>query len=185
MKIALSIGHGKRVSTAGIIVYDPGAVYYGISEHDICLEIGEMIHTLCSGIPGLDLAMIPVGTLQEKVAHVNALVPDALLELHFNSATDTKVRGVETLYFPGSPKGRKIAVEILGYIANLAALSSRGIKEREDLYILKKTRCPAVVVELEFLSNENVARELKEGFLRQRLAYAVSYGLFKLSREWP
>ncbi|RLG69650.1 MAG: hypothetical protein DRO04_03080 [Candidatus Iainarchaeum archaeon] len=183
MKVALSAGHGKKEGVAGIIVYDPGAVYYGMAEHDVCLEIVEMVSSLCNHIPNLELVLIPPDTLHEKVAHVNASGADCAFEVHLNSATDTRVRGTEVLHFPGSSKGFKIATELSKWLSDFIGSPNRGPKPRSDPYFLKRTKCPAVIVEAEFLSNENVARELSEGFLKQKIAYALAYFLFLLSKE--
>ena len=182
MKVALSAGHGKRIGHAGIIVYDPGAVYYGIAEHDVCLGIVNMVFALCNKIPELELIEIPPDTLQEKVSFINAYGAEVAIELHLNSATDTKVRGTECLYYPGSAEGFKIALQLSKTISTNINTPNRGIKERPDLYFLRKTRCPAVVLEADFLSNKNFATEITEGFVRQKIAYALAYFMFLMSK---
>ena len=94
------------------------------------------------------------------------------LEIHFNSAAVPGVKGSETLYAPGSQRGSKIARIVQCHLAKQYP-PNRGIKEgwyRMDRpgvidyagdtegdeiidYFLRKTKCPALIVEPEFIQN--------------------------------
>lgn len=106
-------------------------------------------------------------------------------EIHFNSAINANGKhvgsGCETLYYPGSAKGKIIAEEIQKAMRWSLGNKDRGIKEgwyRQDhpgrvdyhgdvegdetiLYFLEKTRCPAVIIEPEFIHHQTFIREMR------------------------
>ncbi len=55
------------------------------------------------------------------------------------------------------------ATELLSYCASATKMYNRGIKVRSDLGILRKTKAPAVLLELGFLSNLSDAHVLRDG----------------------
>ena len=80
----------------------------------------------------------------------------------FNAATDSRGtnvgRGSETLYYPGSDKGKALAEACQSALEELFP-PNRGAKEgyyrmdpaRGPDFFLAKTKCPAVIVEPEFV----------------------------------
>lgn len=151
----------------------PGAVFEGFAEHDEAVRWVERIHHY---LPQGHSVMVPPLVLQQKVDFINSrhVMGSFALEVHFNSAKkwndedhDGVVdpgeeknvgRGCEVLYFPGSEKGMNYAQAILDAIAPFFP-PSRGVKEgwyRMDPkygvdFFLDKTRCPAIIIEPEFI----------------------------------
>jgi len=118
---------------------------------------------------------VPDGGLREKVEFINANDPAFAVEIHFNSAIvggKHVGEGCETLMYPGSYAGRQLA-DILQRAQYQIFKPSRGVKEgwyRQDRpgivdyqgdvdgdetidYFLRKTKCPAVILEPEFIHN--------------------------------
>ncbi len=168
MLFALSAGHHPKAK---------GAQYNGFNEHDeAVLWVDELAMQL-----GSDALIVPTGLLREKVAFINSHNCDAAIEVHFNSAIiDGKPvgRGCETLYYPKSSKGKHLAQIIQRSIAPMY-FPNRGIKEgwyRMDVpgrvdyhgdvegdekpdYFLAKTKCPAVIIEPDFVHNSGAIRK--------------------------
>jgi hypothetical protein len=116
---------------------------------------------------------VPDGTLRAKVAFINAGSPRAAIEIHFNSAIvdgEHVGAGAECLYYPGSLAGGLLATALQDELVRLFR-PDRGTKagwHRQDrpgvvdyqgdvdgdevlIYFLRKTSCPAVVLEPEFI----------------------------------
>ncbi|MBU2596576.1 MAG: N-acetylmuramoyl-L-alanine amidase, partial [Planctomycetes bacterium] len=55
-------------------------------------------------------------------------------------------------------------------------IKSRGTR-KADFRVLKYTRCPAVLVELGYLSNYWEAKQLKNKDMQKRLANAIACGI--------
>ena len=58
----------------------------------------------------------------------------------------------------------------------------RGVKARGDLWVLKKTRMPAVIVECEFLSNAMGRRFLTDRENHRRIAVVICMGLVRFAQ---
>jgi len=175
-RIGLSAGHYPEKS---------GAVHNELIEHELILEWIDRIfdvyddtYDFDSQEPGFDLVPIPVGRLTEKVRFINNHDFDYVIELHFNSVGGRIVSGSETLYMPGSNRGFEFATIVQENIAPALQIRDRGIKEgvywgsRErtltPLYFLRRTNCPAIIIEPEFLQsyNKTMTDEVIEDFSR-------------------
>jgi len=135
--------------------------------------------------------------LKTKVQIVNKSKPDIAIEVHLNSCSDVKQRGALCMYYP-SQKSRDLARFILKEIGNVSAVGIIGsalIKKRgvyvgnfrldpsyPILYFLRKTKCPAVVVEPLFLSNTEDCKLLKRGQIHKIIAEGIYLGILDYMR---
>lgn len=154
----------------------PGAKLGDFVEHDeAMLWVVEIARYL--GTRGL---VVPPGTLAKKVEFINRHDPSATVEIHFNDAWKDKNgdgmvqddehvgKGCETLYMPGSERGRSLAEALHGPLAALFP-PDRGVKEgwyrmdpkRGPDFFLSRTACPAVIVEPDFVENAERLRKFR------------------------
>jgi len=104
-KAFISVGHYPR---------RPGAVNtkYGLIEHHEARKIVDAFFTEII-TPQTIYSYIPVSShrLNEKVKFINTEANDTsvAIEIHSNAWEPNKARGIETLYFPGSEKGKILA----------------------------------------------------------------------------
>lgn len=129
--------------------------------------------------------LVPTGFLQQKVDFINGGGPLLAVEIHFNSfkvwedankdgiITSNELHsagsGSETLFFPGSMRGRALAESVQRNLAKVFP-PNRGIKEGwykmnkkfGPDYFLERTRCPAVIVEPEFIHKKNLIQSNRE-----------------------
>ena len=154
MKIFLNAGHGGT---------DPGAVSSsGTKEADITAKVVEILAAR------LKLNWYPVQTFQQKQS-VNEVPPvennsnsTLFISVHCNSFTKPTACGVETWCFAGSQKGKQIADIVQKELVKGTGLYNRGVKETDKFLVLKKTKAPAILVELAFISNPEEEMLLKE-----------------------
>lgn len=88
--------------------------------------------------------------LANIVAKCNAHNVDYDISIHLNAGGGT---GVEVLYYPTSSKGKEMATTMSAKIASALGLKNRGAKSRDGLYVLRKTKAPAVLVECCFVDS--------------------------------
>lgn len=151
-----------------------GAQYRGFSEHPESIVWTMLIKNVLESRRHR-VVLAPVGRLPNKVYWLNRQNPDIAIEVHFNGSADLEVNGCETLYCPGSVKGRLLATAIHTSYRDYMGNRDRGIKEGwfkmdkpgvEDypgdvdgdesvLYFLRKTNCPAIIIEPEFIAQIN------------------------------
>lgn len=153
--IYLSAGHHPKA---------PGAAWKGFVEHS---EANAWVWEMLDWLP--EAVVVPTGDLNRKISWLNqrATAKDILVEVHFNAATPS-ARGCETLYAPGSTRGREIATKLQGVLERFFV--GRGVKEgwfqqdpkRGPLAILSRTRCTAIIIEPEFVYNAELIRSRRK-----------------------
>ncbi len=148
----------------------PGAKFDRFIEHDeACVWVDIMVNAINNSGGDDSLAVkaiaVPTGFLKSKVDFINSRMVngDIALEVHFNAAVvngENVGRGCETLYYPGSDKGKALAEKCQEALEEYYP-PSRGVKEgwyrmdpkRGADFFLAQTRCPAVIIEPEFVQN--------------------------------
>lgn len=139
----------------------PGARWERFVEHDEALIWAQEIAARVE-----DSMFVPPGVLKSKVDFINSRIlegaEDVAIEVHFNAARDAEGkpvgRGAETLYYPGSVDGKRLA-EVCQEALVKFFPPDRGVKEgwyrmdknRGPDFFLAKTKCPAVILEPEFV----------------------------------
>lgn len=144
-KIFINAGHGGL---------DPGAVSKkGTKEADITRKVSSLL--ACQLIQkGFNVEFFQQNKTLSEVSQVeNNSNSDLFISIHCNSFTDSKANGIETLYYPTSTKGIKLARLVQNELVDATTLHDRGIKARSDLHVLKRTKATAILIELAFISN--------------------------------
>ncbi|WP_338375527.1 N-acetylmuramoyl-L-alanine amidase [uncultured Flavobacterium sp.] len=95
-------------------------------------------------------------SLEDRINTINELNPDLVISLHTNYHSENNKSGVEA-YVSAKNSQHEASTEqarkLIEAIAN-EKLQSRGVKQA-NFMILRKSNCPAITLELGFLSNEN------------------------------
>lgn len=153
--ILLSAGHHPGAKGAG---------YNDHYEYDEAVLWASETANLIRGRMMVDI--VPTGNLSEKITWINNQKAVLLCEIHFNSDESKRQKGSETLYFPGSVKGKKAAEIVQKALAGIFP-PNRGAKEgyyqmnpaKGPDAILEKTNCIALIVEPEFIYNYAVIED--------------------------
>lgn len=119
--------------------------------------------------------------LSNIVAKCNAHTVDLDVSIHFN-ASNGAGHGVEVLIYKSGNKANPYATNICNAIAELG-FRNRGVKIRTDLYVLRKTKNSALLIECCFCDNqtdanlynaENMANAIVKGITGTDLSQSVS-----------
>jgi len=166
--------------SAGHYPSKPGASHERFVEHDEAVIWVTQLAVALAEL-GVESLVVPVGILRTKVDFINSRIMngDIAIEIHFNSfkiwkdanrdgvVTDDEMkhagRGCESLYYPGSSRGRKIS-EALGLCLAKFYAPYRGSKEgwyrlNKDNgpdFFLARTTCTAVILEPEFVHRAEI-----------------------------
>jgi N-acetylmuramoyl-L-alanine amidase len=190
LRMVIDPGHGGE---------DPGAVHAatGLREADVALRIAHVLKAILDTHPEFEAALTRdadrTAALKERTDLANAR-DGYLVSIHCNAAGEARAHGTEVWCFAetdadgGESAGHRIARAIQEEIVALG-LRDRGVKVIYDrrageyvarrLWVLRKARRPAVLVECAFISNPEEARLLGDdlGGFKERLAVAVFKGL--------
>jgi len=165
----LDAGHGGR---------DPGAVYNGRQEKDdtlrLTLAIGEILQN-----NGIDVEYTRTTdvyqTPYEKAMLANNAGVDFFVSIHRNSfPTDNEVSGVESLVYDLSGIKYQMALDINDQLETIGFVNL-GVKARPNLVVLRRTRMPAVLVEVGFI-NSDVDNQLFDDNFND-IAQAIAAGI--------
>lgn len=166
MIYAIDIGHNCN--------FDSGAV--GIqSENSMVLAVGNALikklensgHEVIRCCP--KTAKSTTHSLSQRCASANNGNADVFVSIHAN-AFNGKAYGTEC--FALSIAGRAIARRIVDQIAELG-FTNRGVKDGGQLYVIKHTAMPAILVETCFCDSQ---RDMKI-FNPEKMAAAIASGL--------
>lgn len=131
---------------------DLGATFNGISEKEIVLNIAKEIHEINEVQEKYEVFLTRTSdeykTLTERTHKINELDPVMVISLHVNSTPekDTPKQGHE-IFVQNSEDSKKIADKII------KKLGSCNVTEG-NLHILKKSKAPAVLIELGYINNQ-------------------------------
>ena len=161
IKIYIDQGHNPQNPNAG-------AEGSGLREQDIVYRIGIELAELLRANPNFEVRLsrptadTQIGTsnstsLRLRVADANAWGADYFISLHTNASSIPSATGVEAFAFSQPSAAFRLGEDILTNLSQTTGLRNRGMQVRTNLYVLRKTAMPAVLVELGFITNYNDA----------------------------
>ncbi|PYF74814.1 N-acetylmuramoyl-L-alanine amidase [Pedobacter nutrimenti] len=168
--VLLDAGHGGK---------DNGVMAGGFLEKDLTLALLQKVNAIAKE---RKLKVINTRNTDHYLSlkdRVNTQ-GDLLLSLHVNQDVDAKVNGIQLVL--GNAGGDKTKAEKLKHISyqfykNLQGLSGIGInnvpKEVKGLYILDKSKVPALILELGYLTHREDRHYLTDPSKQQELATAI------------
>lgn len=80
-------------------------------------------------------------------------------------------------------QSRQLASDIVGAMAPNLPEPNRGVKE-EGFRVIKWTRCPAVLVEVGFITNRETAQKLSRSQYRASIAEAIAQGILNFKKRF-
>lgn len=158
MKIWLSVGHSMLVD--GEITSADGTALGGVNEYMYNKNLVEYVaRYLKSAGHTVDVIIIPEKTMPVKnstIAEMNYKIPkenagnyDLSIELHLN-AFNGQAHGTEVYYKTekGKPYAERVVKNLSQYFTN------RGAIKRDNLYMLNRTKAPAILIESFFCDSK-------------------------------
>ena len=188
MKICLDAGHSFGVNGKG---KDPGAVNkeLNLKESYIAMELVSMLNDLLVK-NGHEIIFTRTNgsdtiTLKKRCDIANEADADIFVSIHLNSCDNSKANGIETLrYNKSSKKATVLANEVQRSLIFHTQAMDRGVKERNDLYVLKHTDMPAILIEVGFISNNTEALKLSDDEeYRNKIVTAIAEGIKSYSNR--
>lgn len=155
-KIYIDQGHNPINPNAG-------AEGNGFREQDLVYAIGQLAADMLRRY-GFDvrlsrptsetqLGTSGTGSLAARVNDANAWGADLFISLHTNASDISTATGSEAFVFRRNSDAELLAQNILTQLNFATGLPTRGVFVRPGLYVLRKTRMPATLIELGFISN--------------------------------
>lgn len=178
IKIMVDAGHGG---------HDNGVTYKERREKDdtlkLALSLGEILLK-----KGFEVEYERTSDIyqnsSEKASIANSSGADYLISIHRNcSPTPNTYSGVETLLFNKGDKKENIANTINGELSKLG-FQNLGIKVRTNISILRKTKMPALLIEVGFINTDidNKLFDEKMNEIANAIATALDKSLLRINK---
>ena len=163
MKWYLDFGHGGK---------DSGALGTNkTKESDTVLKIGMLIKN------NLEQAFEKVITTREedkyysldyRSSKANKENCDYFVSIHMNSSTNKSAKGVEVWVYDEKSKLYTLSKNICLNLSKDINTPNRGVKISKSFSVLRKTKMPALLIEIDFISNSTVEASLKSDAALQK-----------------
>ena len=161
IKIYIDQGHNPVNPNAG-------AEGNGLREQDLVYRIGIELARLLRENGNFEVRLSrptpesQIGTsnnssLRARVDDANSWEADYFVSLHTNASNIESATGSEAFAYSEPSSAFSLGEDILRRLSQTTGLQNRGMFVRPGLYILRKTKMPAVLVELGFITNPNDA----------------------------
>lgn len=169
--VVLDPGHGGS---------DPGATY-GKDEKwynlDIALRLEKLLKERGVNVRLTRTTDVFVG-LDERAEMANEWGADVFISIHHNALMKA-MHGTMTFYYPTSYKGKEYATIIHNDLIKNLGSNDLGIKSA-NFVVLKKTKMPAVLVEIGCLTNDEELAKLNTEEYRQKAAESLCESILKI-----
>lgn len=175
VSIMLDAGHGGR---------DPGAVYNGRQEKDdvlkLVLAIGEILQN-----SGIDVEYTRTTDIYEtpfqKATEANEAGVDFFISIHRNSSPlANQYMGVESLIYNLSGIKYEMAENINAQLETVG-FKDLGVKARPNLVVLRRTKMPALLIEVGFINSDSDNTLFDKNF--NDIAQAIADGILDTLEE--
>ncbi len=171
-RVILDPGHGGK---------DPGAIskINGVYEKSLTLKTALALRDMLQQrgyevIMTRDSDVYP--TLTERAALANDMDGDIFVSIHYNATTKASISGIET-YAYSTPDNQYLAEQIHRSLIESTGAVNRGVKSGNKLVVLNRTKVPAVLLELGFLTNANEANLVTQEHYQSTLTMAIADGI--------
>ncbi len=182
MKICLNPGHFGDIEP-GATGYLDGKLF---KESHITKEIVDKLEKKLS--VEHEVEVVQFNDLGKICRESNKFKADIFISIHCN-AHDSNATGFETFRCRGTGfEGKLLQAKIhneMAYFHNkypLLSLSDRG-KKTAGYYVIRKTNCPAILIETGFMSNSRDLSIISHQDYQKHLVIAIRDGLFLYEKD--
>lgn len=179
--IAIDPGHGGS---------DPGAIgrKTKLYEKNATLDISKKVHALLlqkgaivkmTRTTDVDVHGPSATDAQELQARVDVADKNnahIFVSIHINSSTSAEIGGTSTYYTPKTPQDAILAQCIQNKLIEFGGLNNLGIRQA-GFYVTKRSKMPAALLELAFISNEREEKLLASNWFQNKLTYGIVAGI--------
>lgn len=161
-----------------------GAVGFGYREQDITYQVGIYLAELLRqdgrfavrtsrNSPDEILGTSNATSLAARVNAANSWPADYFISIHCNANTNPAINGSEVYVFRTPSVAADLARQVLDAMVAQVGTKDNGVRVNPSLYVLRRTRMPAILVELAYITNEEDVEKLVGN------QFGFAYGIYR------
>ena len=166
IKIFIDQGHNPEGVNAG-------AEGFGYREQDINYAVGTKLAELLEEddrfsvkvsrtSPTDSLGTSNATSLAARVNAANEWGADYFISIHANASTNPQQNGTEVYVYRQPSVAADLARDVLKGIVERMGTRDNGVRVNPALYVLRRTRMPAILVELGYITNAEDVQKMTE-----------------------
>lgn len=144
--------------------HNTGAEGFGVREQDVTYIVGLYLSQLLEADGNFEVRLSRnspeeiLGTnnstsLTARVQAANSWPADYFISIHCNANVNPNINGTECYVYQAYTTAYDLGRQILDGIVERVGTKDNGLRVNPSLYVLRRTRMPAVLVELAYLTN--------------------------------
>jgi N-acetylmuramoyl-L-alanine amidase len=123
--------------------------------------------------------------LRDRCKKVNDLKADVCVSIHANASGNewSTAKGIETLIDDDPPATERyreslaLALNVQRRLVAATKLRDRGVKQRNDLFVLNACKCPTILIEAGFMTSREEVLLLRSESYRKLVAKCIAESL--------
>ncbi|WP_087065645.1 N-acetylmuramoyl-L-alanine amidase family protein [Intestinibacillus massiliensis] len=150
-----------------------GAEGNGLREQDVTYAVGRYLADILEQDPRFEvrlsrnspteiLGTSNASSLAARVNMANSWPADYFISIHCNANVNPAINGTEVYVFSRNTQSYWLAEHVLDGIVQRVGTRDNGVRLNPGLYVLRRTRMPAILVELAYLTNAGDAQKLRD-----------------------
>lgn len=182
--IVIDAGHGG---------HDPGTVPNGVKEKDINLAVVLKLNNALKE-KGYNVILTRNSDvyvdLTERAEIANRNDADIFISLHCNSISSSDIKGIQVLYCPAFNSDVKetdnypLSKALMDALIQGTGAVNKGIIKRPELAVLRRTKMPAALIEMGFLTNKEEAAKLQTEAYQNLIVESIVKGIENYFNEY-
>jgi N-acetylmuramoyl-L-alanine amidase len=119
--------------------------------------------------------------LKNRVKLINESDADYLVSVHLNSIPSPKWRGAQTFFHPQFKESEEMALFVQDELIRNLENTDRNAKKTQDIFILRQSELPGILVEVGFLSNPDESALLSTSEYQKSVAASIYEGILRFT----
>ena len=181
IKIYIDQGHNP-------MGFNAGAEGNGLREQDINYTVGLELYEflreddrfevkLSRPTPETILGTSNSTSLAERVNEANNWGANYFISIHSNASTNPEANGSEVYVYKNNGPAYELAGDVLTEMVREVRTKNNGVRINSSLYVLRRTKMPAILVELGYITNASDAAKLRDD--GEEFAEGIYNGILK------